>query len=290
MTALQLGIVFALMSGLGWGVGDFLLALFSRKYSNVAASLLFNPFALVTVALFILFSGEPLRITLPAAVFSFLTGVFFIIGQLSFFHGFIVGKIALVSPIAGGSSVIPVAGALILFGEKLAPLQVLAISIIIIGTMAASTDVKELMRSRRIFLSDPGVPYALIAFVTWGVGFIFFNQALKSVGWVGPNLIMFSTAIMLTWLYAQVKKIKIETPTSPRWWLVIIAAGVLLGASLISYSRGVETSLTSVVVAVSSAFPVVTVLLSRIFLKERLSPTQAVGISSIIAGLVLLNL
>ncbi len=50
-----------------------------------------------------------------------------------------------------------------------------------------------------------------------------------------------------------------------------------------------KNDLASVVAPVASIFPVITILLARVFLKEKLAVNQLLGIGGILAGLVLLS-
>ena len=57
-----------------------------------------------------------------------------------------------------------------------------------------------------------------------------------------------------------------------------------------AYAFGIRGEQVSIIVAIVAAFPLVTIVLARIFLKERLVLNQALGIASVITGLILISL
>ena len=69
----------------------------------------------------------------------------------------------------------------------------------------------------------------------------------------------------------------------------LAAIGVLEVIAFFAYGSGITSEFTAIVAPVSAAFPAVTILLARIFLKERLEINQKTGIFSILAGLVLIS-
>jgi drug/metabolite transporter (DMT)-like permease len=78
-------------------------------------------------------------------------------------------------------------------------------------------------------------------------------------------------------------------PRGWRFWIWIIPAAVMDVSANIVYNLGVARALTSVVVTLSSLFTAVTVLLAWLFLHERLSRWQWVGVALILAGILLVN-
>jgi uncharacterized membrane protein len=66
--------------------------------------------------------------------------------------------------------------------------------------------------------------------------------------------------------------------------------GVLLFAGTLMYAAATREGLLSVVSVIATLFPVVTVTLALVFLHERLSRTQWVGVAAALTGVVLLSL
>ena len=65
---------------------------------------------------------------------------------------------------------------------------------------------------------------------------------------------------------------------------------MLLFAGTLAYSAATQEGDLSVVSVLGTLFPVVTILLAYVFLGERLSRTQALGVAAAIGGGVLMSL
>jgi len=72
--------------------------------------------------------------------------------------------------------------------------------------------------------------------------------------------------------------------------IIIIFSGILDVFGLLTYNMGISTEFVSIVAPISSAFPVVTIILAYIFLKERMVLNQKIGAVLILTGLILISL
>ncbi|MGC2269415.1 MAG: DMT family transporter, partial [Candidatus Acidiferrales bacterium] len=81
----------------------------------------------------------------------------------------------------------------------------------------------------------------------------------------------------------------IRLPRGGVWWL-LLAVGVLDTAAFVANNAGLSTGQVSVVSVLASLYGAVTVLLSWIFLRERLELSQWLGIVLIFAGVVMVSL
>jgi transporter family protein len=78
-------------------------------------------------------------------------------------------------------------------------------------------------------------------------------------------------------------------PWQPWGWAIALAAGMSTGFGLFFFFRALSTGNASVVVPLTSLYPVVTVLLSWLFLGENLSPRQWTGLVLAMAAVWLLS-
>jgi transporter family protein len=75
----------------------------------------------------------------------------------------------------------------------------------------------------------------------------------------------------------------------PGGWAAAIAAGMSTGFGLFFFFRALNYGAASVIVPLTSLYPVVTVVLSWLFLKEGLSPRQLLGLVLAMAAVWLLS-
>lgn len=129
-------------------------------------------------------------------------------------------------------------------------------------------------------------PLALGAALFWSVGGVLVK---KGFAFVSPlwNNILHNLLALLIWVPAALLLSRSRLSLPP-WWILL----VILGAALIyqffyySLSKG-NLSLTSTII---SAYPVVTIALTHLFLGERLDAWQYGGVALILAGGVVVAL
>ena len=123
-------------------------------------------------------------------------------------------------------------------------------------------------------------PLALSAAVCWAVGAVLVKRGFAAVPPLWNNIINNALALLL-WIpvVLVLSGFSIDVPPI-RILLIILAASVLFQLYYYSLSRG-QVSLTGTVIAV---YPMITIILSYLFLGERLSPVQYGAVALILAG------
>ena len=97
------------------------------------------------------------------------------------------------------------------------------------------------------------------------------------------------TLIFLTPLLLRRNAWNLQSVTLPAIALVV-AAGILETGGLFAFTRGAEIGVISIVAAASTIYPVLPVLGGLLVFRERLIPTQTLGIVVVVIGLVILAL
>ena len=123
-------------------------------------------------------------------------------------------------------------------------------------------------------------PLALAAGVCWAVGAVLIKHGVDTIPplW---NYIINNALAVLIWIPAVLilSKSRIQIPPI-RVLLIILAASVLFQFFYYSLSKG-QVSLTGTVIAI---YPVITIVLSYLFLGERLSTLQYLIVALILMG------
>jgi len=273
-------IVLALSAALSWGVSDFLGGLVSRRVS--IASLL----TISHLVGFLGFLGVALitREPLPEAHYLWratVTSLLALIGIVAFFRGMVVGRMSVVAPLSATGSIVPVVAGLAM-GEQASAWQILGIALALLGIVVVS----------RATTTDQGpsgassVGYALLAAAAFGLFFLLVRWSSEaSVIW--SLVVMRGTSLTLLILYALVRRHDFTMP--PRLLGTILVQGSIEGAANVFFAFATQTGLVSVVAVLASLFPVVTTVLARLFLSERLSRSQQAGVVSALAGVILIS-
>lgn len=290
MNLLESGVAYGLVAMVGWGVGDLFAALLARRMESLRALLWVTLIGIGLISAFVWLTGSPVDWVERGVAIALLGGGLNTVGAISFMTGLRLGKVSLVSPIAAGYAAVLVVAAVLLLGERLSPLQAFAVALVLAGSLLASIDLPALRRLDRPSLSDPGMPYAFGAMFSWGFGFLALAAAARDTGWVTTTLVAAGTEVLLLLAIARAAGRSMGPPVGRRLvGLALLAAGFSWLAN-VAYTIGVQDYLAAVVAPVSAAFPVVSLLLARVFLHERLHGWQVAGIALVIVGVVLVSM
>lgn len=286
-----MGILYGILSMIGWGTADFLGANSSRKIGHFL-TLFWMQFIGTSVAfIYFITKANNLDKTLFYKYLPLL-GIIAIlqtIAYLSFYKGFEKGNVSVVSPIASSWAMVTIILSILFLGEAINSIQLIGIILILSGIILISTDIKEVsaMRKLKIFT---GVKEGIIAMLGWGVSFFLIVPATRDLGWFFPIFIFKVFAVLFLLILALTRKRKLYPAGSQLSFIsLVIPIGLLDVTSFFSYNFGLEGSLSLIISPVAASFPVITVLLARIFLKERLRTIQILGIISVIGGIILLS-
>lgn len=286
-----MGIFSGLLSMLGWGISDFLAAKSSRKVGYLITYFWTQLFAFSIALIYLLIKLPTLSISniLQFLVFLLPAGFLYMVGTLSFYKGFTKGQVSLVSPIGASWAMITVILSIIFLKEVLKTNQIVAIILIIFGVILVSVNLKELLRIKKFALLG-GIKEGLIAMLAWGISLFLIVLPSKTFGWFLPVFALKFFGILFIVIYATL----IKQPLKIKFQLSLLALFFLIGFSdmiaFFGYSFGVEGEYASIIAPVAASFPLVTIILARIFLKERIVLNQAFGVAGIIVGLILISL
>ncbi len=272
----------ALLASLVWGASDFVAGTLSRRLHPVAVTGAAHTVGFVGVLVWALLDGgfaDPGAWLLP----SLAAGVFGFLGLAALYAALARGRMGVVAPIGATGAVVPVLYDLVR-GQVPPALQVVGLVAAIAGCVLASGP--ELRAPAGAQRTSAGV-IGLAVFAAVGLGVVLL--VLASTGEEHPAQVL----------------------TGMRATSVVLAVGIALAARSVGGLRrpdaagvgadrvgdthanphvaiaasGGSVAVTSVL---ASLFPVVTVLLARVFHDERLGRVQLVGVGTALAGVALI--
>ncbi|TFG67013.1 MAG: EamA family transporter [Thermomicrobiales bacterium] len=250
-----------------WGCGDFGGGLLSRRTALFGVVLLSQITGMIMAAALGLISNE--TVMLPSDVaWSLLSGVAGGIGIMALYRGLADGRMAVVAPITAVIAAgIPVAVGIFFEGVP-APLVLVGIAIAMVAVVLVSS-----IDDGGASLS--GLRYALIAGIGLGTLGVFLAQISEGHAF-GPLVLIRGTEAVL------VAGIVLATRAAwrPRRDLVpaIALVGVLDMAGNSAFILAIQAGSLAVAAVLSSLYPVTTVILAAVLLRERVSPRNAVGV------------
>jgi drug/metabolite transporter (DMT)-like permease len=275
-----LAALLALAASLSWGVGDFLGGVKARVLPSLTVLAASQPFGLAALGIAVLARGT--GIPGGEVAWSALAAVFGTIGLFAFYRGMAAGAMSVVAPIAALAAGIPVIWGVAVSGNHVSGLQGIGFIAAIGGSVAASIEVRP---ERRQIAA--GVGWAALAMLAFGAYFVPMHAA-STQDWLWPTFLFRCTSVTLVWSVVLLSRAR---PTGLRGhWLALIAIGLLdTGGNALYAAAASSHGLLSVVSVLASLYPVVTVLLARLMLGERVQRTQDAGVVLVLAGVVLIT-
>ncbi len=273
-----MAIVLSLLSSLLWGGADFMGGLVSRRRPALVVVGWSAGFGLIfasaAVALFEGWHG-PLG-WLPWGMAAGAAGA---VGLTCYYLALATGTMGVVAPVTSLGVMVPVVFGF-LIGEVPTAVALAGMSIAIVGIVLTSGPEFSGGASPKPIL------IAALGGLFFGVFFVFADHGSED----SPLLTLWAMRLTVAASFVCVALIRRTTGGIERGdfgWLLVIAAGDL-GANLFF---GIASTLgyVSITSVLSSLFPVVTVLLARAVLKERLKPIQIVGTVVTMLGVALIS-
>ena len=304
-----MGIILGLTGALCWGAADFAARFGSRRVGAYRTLFFMQLFGFLALTIYLEARGGIARGVAPGWhpwALAVAAGLVNVTASLALYHSFEVGVMSIVAPVSSAYPALTVALSL-LSGERIHPIRAAGLAVTLIGVVLASTSFakspgapssdRETSQSKfaedkstaRAHLSK-GVGWAIVAGVLFGFLFWFLGYyVVPVVGGTVSVWVIRLTSFSALLLCSVPARQSLRIPHGNVWWL-LAAVGVMDTAAFIANNAGLHTGQVAVVSVLASLYGAVTVLLSWIFLRERLDPSQWFGIALIFAGIVLVSL
>jgi drug/metabolite transporter (DMT)-like permease len=267
----------ALGASLSWGVGDFFGPLKGRTLGALPVLLYVQLGGLLAIVLVVAARGKgPTDATALLAIPAAISGT---LGLYAYYRGIAVGAVSIVAPIAGVSAVIPVAFG-IATGDRPSTWQWAGMATSLFGVFLAS---REKEGGGRV---AAGVGLALLAALGFGGYFPPMHAAGNADFW-WASLIFRITSTSVIVAAVAIRRPALGMPVAQIPLLGLIGTSDMLGVVL--FAAASTSGLVSVTSVLSSLYPIVTVLLARIVLKERVARSQEAGVVLTLVGIALIS-
>ncbi len=294
-TELFIAVLAGLGGMFGWGLADF----FAKKTIDAIGDITSLVWAhvcgtiiLAILALYELAHGvTPItNITGNAWLGLIFFGVLQAIVYLLVYRGFGKGQVSLLNPVFASFSGIVALLSVAFFGEILTGNLLISLVIVFAGIMMLNLDPAALKERRIALVSIPGFKEVGLATLFAAGWTILWKQFVTGQDWLWFALYMYVFMTVAMLLYAWVRRISLRISLSSVW-IYLFLIGLFETGAYIAISYGYSrTPLTSVVALLSGAFSLPTIVLARIFLKERVTRFQTIGSLIIVLGIVLVSL
>ena len=287
------GLLFGLVAAIGWGLVDVGATIAARRFGPIVLATGVEAVGLVTFTVLAAARGG-LMLTpnwLPAAV----SGLVAATAYLSAFNALRIGPLAVVSPVMSVWGGLTVILAVLFRAETLGALDWVGVVLAMVGVVLLGLVLDD--EGGRPRLVSIGVAFALLATVGFAVSTVLLAGPIQADGWVPITLIsrVANIGLVLAVLAATLTTRGPEGApafTGRSWGLLapILIIGACDTVATLSFSFGLETSVTWLVGLTSSFGPALAVLFAVGVLHERLRPVQWLGLALLGAAVVALAL
>jgi drug/metabolite transporter (DMT)-like permease len=318
-----MAILLALLASLGWGVSDFVGGLSSRRLPLRAVVTCMIAGGLLTAALAAVLtrSGYPGDAILVPGV---IAGLGSVTAIASLYKGLAIGSMSVVAPISAAYPIVPVAWGLAQ-GERPTTVQFAGMALVVVGVILASY-VRETAARQEAgapAAAADGAPETRLTVVPLpdlGEGVV--DRVRRDATAHQPRVF----ASVVLGVVAAVASgtvltaISSASETDPYWglimtrgvgllvMLVVVAVGrsgfgvvprhvpFLLGIWVLDtiatglFALATTQGYLSVVSVIAALFPLGTIALARLALRERIQPQQSVGVAAALVGVALVAL
>lgn len=311
-----MSVLLALTAAITYGVGDFLGGLSARRWRVFPTTLTTCVVATVLLGFVLLITGgEWSAATLLSGS---LAGLFAASGFLTFYAALAVGPISIIAPlIALLNSAVPVLWS-VLFGAQLSPLAWTAITIAVIGSVLAGSQHGGTARGVR----GKTLLYTVISGLSFGLCIVALDGPPASSQLIPAFLDSAVSALLLVLLIG----LAAVSPTIARWLSGLdapgdvvgtphgpdidvssisirtlerkpsvglrlgVASGTFTAAANAAVMTALHTGDLAVVAVLNNLYPISTIVLAWIVLRERLSLVQLAGVMLAVVASVLLGI
>jgi len=285
---LELWLIFSIITIICYGTAQQ----FSKKGVQVIGvfqtGILYAVAALVIQTSFRIFNPDDVTgdfTDIFIAIFAGATGA---LGFVFYVFALKSGKVSIVSVITAGYPAFAVLLALILLNEKLSFSKGGAVMLVVIGILLLSMPNREKNASEeKRPTSKKWLIWSFLALLLWGIWAIPSKVAMNNMG-ESDFIFIDGLTMVAVWvplwllfergrLHRDFSKIKYSS-----------TAGILASFGTVSLFLALNNGQVSIVTPLTSVYPLLTILLARIALNERLTPLQYLGIALAISGTILL--
>jgi drug/metabolite transporter (DMT)-like permease len=274
----ELGILLGLGSAVAFGSGDFTGGYATRRLSVITVAAGAHLVGLV-LALCLLAITRPVPPSLGSLAIGAAAGALGGVGLIALYRGLSLGSMGIVAAISGVGSVgIPVLASYALGRAPIGPIQWLGIAVAV-GAIGAASG------ATRAGVRPVAVALGMAAAVGFGLWFLLLDFAAEeSEIWA-----LVASRSASTIMLGSLALTRRQFDGLRAGWPIVAAAGTLdvTGNATYVLARGVVP--VGVAAALSGLYPIVTLLLARIVLRERLPGLGLAAVALAVVGVVLIS-
>jgi drug/metabolite transporter (DMT)-like permease len=281
----------ALTSAALYGAADFIGGFTSRRADTIAVVLISQFAGLLSLAL-LLPLMPPVAPTGRDLMWGAAAGLSSSVGVALLYRGLAIGTMAIIAPTTAVCAVIVPVAVSVALGEQLSRVALAGIVLALVAIVLvaqetrrpdASADDERATHASPLRRLPRGLGLAFLSGIAIGGFFLFLARARPEAA-LWPMLVSRGSSVVLFGIIAMVSGRSLRMP--------VTAAGMAIGGGIVDmaantlYLIATWSGSLSVIVTLASLYPASTVMLARVFLRERLNRVQLAGVVCVLVAIL----
>jgi transporter family protein len=285
MSTTILSILSGIVGMFGWGVYDFLGGVFAKQIGPFKSFFWSQLAGLISALLLAFVFTMSIHVPILVIILFPIAAIVYSAGYLFFFKGFEIGNVSIVAATMNLWAVFTMLFAFIFMGQRLSTIQTLGVLMIISGATLASLNWSDI-RNQRFQLSS-GVKEAVLGAFFFGIFWNISEIISEEVGWLLTTLFVKFGIVLFVLIFSFIVKREIGlTKVATKTKHTIILMGIIEAGAVAVVNYGLTIGDAILITPIASALSIVTITLAIIFLKDKVTKLQGLGIITAIVGII----
>ncbi len=269
----------------GWGIYDFLGGVFAKQIGPFKSLFWSQLAGFISVLLLAFVFTTSIHVPNLVIILFPIAAIVYSAGYLFFFKGFEIGNVSIVAATMNLWAVFTMLFAFIFMGQRLSTIQTLGVALIISGVTIASLNWSNI-RNQKFQLSS-GVKEAVLGAFFFGVFWNISEIISEEVGWLLTTLLVKFGIVVFLLIFSFFVKREIglkETAAKTKYTVVLM--GVIEAGAVAVVNYGLTIGDAILITPIASALSLVTITLAVVFLKDKVTKLQGIGIIIAVLGII----
>jgi transporter family protein len=285
MSTTLLSILCGIVGMFGWGTYDFLGGVFAKQIGPFKSFFWSQLAGLASVLLLAIVFATRIHVPVPIIILFPIAAILYSVGYLFFFRGLEVGNVSIVAATMNLWAVFTMLFAFTFMGQRLSATQTLGVVMIISGATLASLNWSDIGNHK--FRLSSGVKEAAIGALFFGIFWNISQVISEQVGWLLTTLFVKLGIVVFLIIFSLLVKREISlTKTAARTKYVLVLMGIIEAGAVAAVNYGLTIGDAILITPIASALSIVTITLAIVFLKDKVTRPQGLGIVAAITGIV----
>lgn len=286
MSAALVSVLAGIAGMFGWGLYDFLGGVYAKRIGPFRSFFWSQMAGLASVLVLAFFIGTRLKVPSLVAVLLPIAAILYSAGYLFFFRGLEIGNISIVAATVNLWAVFTMFFAFIFLGQRLSTVQSFGVMLILSGVTLASADWGS-VRHQGFRLSS-GVKEAVLGAFFFGVFWNMSEIISEAIGWLWTTLLVKLGIVLFLVLFSLLTRRGLAMPRmTTKTKAMVVIMGIVEAGAVAAVNYGLTIGDAILITPIASALSIVTITLAIVFLKDKVTRLQGIGMMAAVAGIVM---